>query len=99
MSSNKYIISEFAILDLNEIWLYSYKKWSKSQADKYYSYIINEIKLISENNNLGKAVNQTRKNYFVRKVKSHLIYYRKTESNIIEIVRILHKNMDIKRRL
>jgi toxin ParE1/3/4 len=33
------------------------------------------------------------------KVKSHLIFYRKAEDNIIEIIRILHQNMDIENRL
>jgi toxin ParE1/3/4 len=47
----------------------------------------------------GKSAKQTRKNYRVTKVKSHLIFYRKTENNIIEIIRILHERMDIPRRL
>ena len=47
----------------------------------------------------GKQLEQNRKDYRVTKVKSHLIFYRKSESGIIEIVRILHKRMDIKKRL
>ena len=48
---------------------------------------------------IGKSAEQTRKNYRVTKVKSHLIFYRKTENNIIEIIRILHERMDIPGRL
>ncbi|MDP4275070.1 MAG: type II toxin-antitoxin system RelE/ParE family toxin, partial [Bacteroidota bacterium] len=33
------------------------------------------------------------------KVKSHLIFFKKTEDNIMEIIRILHQNMDIENRL
>jgi len=33
------------------------------------------------------------------KVKSHLIFFKKKEDNIVEIIRILHQNMDIENRL
>ena len=36
-----------------------------------------------------------RKNYKTSKVKSHLVFFKKTKSNEIEVVRILHEKMDI----
>lgn len=75
------------------------KKWSKEQADRYYYLIIDEIEFVAANFTTGKPAEQTRKNYRVTKVKSHLIFYRKTENNIVEIVGILHQRMDIKKRL
>jgi toxin ParE1/3/4 len=100
MSKNKYRISQQAITDLNNIWIYTLHKWSKIQADRYYDLIIGEIEFVSENYLSGKSVEQTRKNYRVTKIKSHLIFYRKTtESEVIEIVRILHQRMDVKKRL
>lgn len=99
MSKNKYLISEQAINDLNDIWLYTFHKWSKAQADRYYDLIIGEIEFIADNYLIGKSAEQTRKNYRLTKVKSHLIFYRKVENEIVEIVRILHQRMDIKKRL
>ena len=99
MSKNKYRISKQAVIDLNDIWIYTLKKWSKEQADRYYDLIIGEIEYITDNFLIGKSAEQTRKNYRVTKVKSHLIFYRKTENDIVEIVRILHQRMDIKKRL
>jgi len=99
MSKNKYRISEQAIDDLNDIWVYTLNKWSKEQADRYYDLIIGEIEFISDNFLTGKSAEQTRKNYRVTKIKSHLIFYRKIENDIVEIVRILHQRMDIKKRL
>ena len=49
MSKNKYRISEQAINDLNDIWVYTFHKWSKEQADRYYDLIIEEIEFIAEN--------------------------------------------------
>lgn len=99
MSKNKYRISEQAINDLNDIWLYTLNKWSKEQADRYYDLIIGEIEFISDNFLTGKSAEQTRKNYSVTKIKSHLIFYRKTENDIVEVVRILHQRMEIKNRI
>jgi toxin ParE1/3/4 len=95
----KYRISQQAIEDLENIWIYTLKKWSKEQADRYYNLIIEEIEFVADNFMIGKSAEQTRKNYRVTKVKSHLIFYRKTENNIIEIIRILHERMDIPGRL
>jgi toxin ParE1/3/4 len=99
MSKKQYRISKQAIDDLNDIWVYTFHKWSKEQADRYYDLIIEEIEFISDNYLIGKSVELTRKNYRVTKIKSHLIFYRKVENEIVEIVRILHQRMDIKKRL
>lgn len=99
MSKNKYRISKQAINDLNDIWVYTFNKWSKEQADRYYDLIIGEIEFIADNYLIGKSAEQTRKNYRLTKIKSHLIFYRKAENEIVEVVRILHQRMDIKKRL
>ena len=99
MSENKYRISKQAIVDLNDIWTYTLYKWSKKQADRYYNLIIEEIEFAADNFFTGKSAEHTRKKYRVTKIKSHLIFYRKVDNGIVEIVRILHQRMDIKKRL
>lgn len=99
MSKNNYRISRQAIEDLDKIWMYTFNKWTKEQADRYFDLIITEIEFLADNFMTGKSAEQTRKNYRVTKVKSHLIFFRKAENDIVEIVRILHQRMDIKTRL
>ena len=41
----KYRISAKALEDLENIWIYSFRKWSKEQADKYHRLIIKEKNL------------------------------------------------------
>jgi len=94
-----YRISKKAIIDLEKIWLYTYKRWSLEQADRYHNLIINEIEFISCNYNLSRKIDQIRQNYRVSKVKSHLVFFRLAEDGVIEIVRILHQSMDIKNQL
>lgn len=99
MSKNNYRISQQAIEDLDKIWIYTFNKWTKEQADRYFDLIITEIEFLADNFMTGKSAEQTRKNYRVTKVKSHLIFFRKAENDIVEIVRILHQRMDIKTHL
>ncbi len=74
MSQHKYRISTQAIEDLNAIWVYTFHKWSKVQADRYYDLIIAKIEFIADNYQTGKSAAQTRKNYRVTKIKSHLVF-------------------------
>ena len=77
MNKNQYRISKQAIVDLNDIWVYTFHKWSKEQADRYYNLIIGEIEFIADNYLTGKLAEQTRKNYRITKIKSHLIFIEK----------------------
>jgi toxin ParE1/3/4 len=98
MTKLKYKISQQALFDLNDIWEYTFHKWSKEQADRYYNLIFDEIEYISENSHLEISYEHIRKNYRASKIKSHLVFYR-IENKSIEIIRILHQRMDLKRRL
>jgi toxin ParE1/3/4 len=99
MSQPKYRISHAAIQDLEAIWQYTQKNWSIEQADRYYRLIIGEIEFVAENPEAGKSYEQFKKGYRASKVKSHLLFYRKIESEPIEVIRILHQRMDLKARL
>ena len=91
-------ISKLAELDLESIWLYTMQNWSLTQADKYYNMIISEIYSICDNPEIGKAIEELKKEHRVQKIESHLIIY-KIKKDKIWIDRILHKRMDIESRL
>ena len=95
----EYIISEKALEDLNNIWIYTAENWSVEQANRYYNLIVDEIEYVSENYVETKDFGDIRKNYKFSKVKSHLVFYKKTENTEMEVVRILHERMDIKNRI
>jgi len=96
----KYKISKEASNDLEKIWLYTFEVWSKEQADHYFDLLIDEIEYLSENPKSGKDYNEIRKGYFRSRVKSHFIFYKVNLKNEeIEIIRILHQQMDISSRL
>lgn len=99
MRNQNYRISEKAVTDLENIWIYTFEKWSSKQADRYYNLIINEIEFISKNFNTGKTMDHIRKGYRASVVKSHLIFYRMGQNNKVEIIRILHQRIDVEHRI
>ena len=88
-----------AVKDLEEIWIYTYQNWSVEQADRYYNLIIDEIEFLSSNPLSGRSMDYIKEGYRVSKVKSHLVFYKIITSGAIEIIRILHQRMDVKNRM
>lgn len=94
-----YIISKEALKDIENIWLYTFEIWSLEQADRYYNLILDEIEYLSEHVDSGRDFGHIRKGYKYSKVKSHLIFYKKSKNGMTEIIRVLHERMDIESRL
>ncbi|OAQ39647.1 plasmid stabilization protein [Pedobacter psychrophilus] len=95
-----YKLSRKASNDIENIWIYTLKEWSIKQADRYIKLIFEEIEYLAKNPNSGKDYGYVRENYRFSKVKSHIIFYRhSTIDSKIEIIRILHQEMDIENRL
>ena len=95
----RYTISKKTIQDIEKIWLYTYENWSLEQADRYYNLILDEIEFIAENFESGKSVDYIKEGYRASMVKSHIIFYKKSKGNIVEIIRVLHQKMDIENRI
>ncbi len=93
-------ISNEAQNDLENIWLYTSETWSTEQADRYYNLILDEIEYLAENPDVGKDYSHVRRGYLRSKVKSHFIFYKiNKKENQIEIIRVLHQQMDVENRL
>jgi len=95
----RYKLTNEAVNDLEEIWIYTYQNWSVEQADRYYNLIIDEIEFLSSNPLSGRSMDHIKEGYRVSKVKSHLVFYKIITNAAIEIIRILHQRMDVKNRM
>lgn len=98
MRKVKYRIRLTAVKDLEAIWKYTFRKWSKDQADRYHGLIINEIEYIADNKSVGKDMGHVKEGYYVTYVKSHMIFF-KRQKGIVHVIRILHQKMDIESNL
>lgn len=95
----KYYLTKKAIEDLSNIWDYTFEEWSEQQADRYYQMLIGNFNEISQNPDLGKNYTDIVSSLFGFKAGKHVIFYRKLSSKEVEITRILHEMMDLKRRI
>jgi len=95
----KVILRQEAIDDLNDIWIYTFDKWSEKQADRYYAALEFACMQIGKNPDLGKEYDGIGKNLFGLRTGKHIIFYHVISKDRIEVVRILHERMDLKNRL
>ena len=95
----KYELTNKAVADLNGIWEYTVENWSENQADRYYNMLLDICQDIADNPELGKNYDGIKSDLFGLKANRHVIFYRKSEVNPIEITRILHERMDLKMRI
>ena len=94
-----YLLSRQAIKDLTEIWMYTCSTWSDIQADKYYELLTGAFVTISNNPDLGKSYDDVSIGLLGIRVGQHLIFYRMSKENQIQILRVLHVRMDLIRTI
>ncbi|MCK0126950.1 type II toxin-antitoxin system RelE/ParE family toxin [Gelidibacter sp. F2691] len=88
-----------AVEDLSKIWDYTFEIWSERQADIYYESLISDCQEVADNPHLGKNYNGITQNLLGIKSNRHIIFYRTLNDNYVEITRILHERMDLKKRI
>jgi len=93
-----YRLSYDARRDLDEIWDYSRGQWGVRRAVAYLRDLQAAINLIVEHPDIGQALDAPDAAFRKRPVGSHIIFYR-LEAGLVEIVRVLHQNMDATSRL
>jgi toxin ParE1/3/4 len=95
----EYKLTNKAVEDLSKIWDYTFEVWSEKQADKYYNGLISNCQEIAENPDLGKNYEGISKELLGIKSNRHIVLYRTLNENYVEITRILHERMDLKKRI
>jgi toxin ParE1/3/4 len=95
----KYFLTNKAIQDLSEIYEYTYRYWSETQAEKYYLELIDFCQTLSENPNIGKVYHEINSDLLGFHIQKHIIFYKSIQNDEIEIIRILGGNMDLKNRI
>ncbi|HNP19720.1 MAG TPA: type II toxin-antitoxin system RelE/ParE family toxin [Fulvivirga sp.] len=88
-----------AVEDLAKIWNYTFEGWSENQADRYYEQLISSCQEIADNPQLGKNYEGVAQSLLGMKTNRHIIFYRTLNKDYVEITRILHERMDLKKRI
>lgn len=96
---SRYLLSPAAQADLEEIWDYTAERWDVDQAEEYLSGLRRAIERAASNPRVGRACDEILPGYRQLAAGSHTLYYRLTADGIIDVVRILHRRMDVARHL
>lgn len=87
-----------ALQDLRSIGRYTLDRWGPEQRNNYLRQLDARFRQLSEHPHLGAPRDWIREGYRSARQGRHLIMYREIAGGI-EIVRILHENMDVERHL
>jgi toxin ParE1/3/4 len=89
-------LSRQAKADLDDIWQYTAKTWNEDQAEAYMRSLDAAFQMLVAHPKLGRSIEDIREGYFKFPVASHMLIFR-INKQTVEIIRILHKSMDVER--
>ena len=95
----KYKLTIKVTEDLREIWNYTVDTWSENQADQYYHMLLNSCQEIAGGKVKGKQYAGIYSGLLGIKSGKHIIFYRQMTVDRVEIARILHERMDLRKRI
>lgn len=95
-----YKLSKRAEKDLAGIWRYTVDTWSREQANKYITGLLNVCSEIAKAPAfMGRSYEHVRSGYRKYPWGKHVIFYQIQSDGVVFISRILHEKMDYDRHL
>ena len=91
----KFRISKAADADLRKIAEYTLQHWGIKQRDAYIKEMFGAFSQLSKAPEMAVKMDSVREGYRKFSQGSHVIFFREVESCNIEIIRVLHKRMDV----
>lgn len=90
----KFRLSAAADADLRKIAEYTLQQWGRSQRDAYIAELFDAFTRLAETPQIATSADAIRTGYRKFPQGSHVIFFRKSDTHLIEIIRVLHKHMD-----
>ncbi len=90
-----FVLSRAADSDIRKIANYSLEKWGRSQRNTYITELFDAFEHLAESPQIAIKIDQIRAGYRKFPQGSHVIFFKESSQNQIEIVRVLHKSMDV----
>jgi toxin ParE1/3/4 len=94
-----FTLTWLAKADLRAIAIYTEEQWGIEQRNLYIKQLDDTFHLLAASPTLGKTCDDILHGYRKFPQGSHLVFYRNGSSSVIEIIRILHKSMDVEPQL
>jgi len=93
-----YKVTPAAKADLKSIARYTQHKWGRKKRNQYLSALDNRFSWLADDPQLGKCRDEVKTGYRSYPEGLHVIFYRIVKGSI-EILGVLHQNMDFKKHL
>lgn len=90
-----FALTSKAKADLRAIAIFTEERWEKEQRNLYIKQFDDAFHMLADTPLAGKACDYIRSGYRKFPQGSHIIFYKNNGKKKIEVVRILHKNMDV----
>lgn len=91
----RFTLTNKAKADLKSVATYTQRKWGKSQRGVYLKQFDDAFHLLADSPDEGTKCDFIKSGYRKFPNSSHVIFYRTVNDSQIEIIRILHKRMDV----
>lgn len=90
-----FALTRRAKADLKSIARFTEKRWGREQRCIYIKQFDDTFHVLSDTPEIGNNCDYIKENYQKFPQGSHIIFYRTVSPKKIQIIRILHKNMDV----
>ena len=94
-----YTLTNAARADLKSIASYTQRRWGKEQRRIYSKQFDDAFNILAGNPDAGISCDSVKKGYRKFPTGSHIIFFRGISKKEIQVVRVLHKRMDVARQL
>lgn len=94
-----FVLTNKAKSDLKSIAVYTQNTWGEQQRNRYLTALDKAFHALAKDHLKGRDCGEIRTGYRKYEVGRHIIFYHEIDASLIEIVRVLHKRMDVESRL
>lgn len=94
-----FALTHRAKADLRAIAIFTEEQWGIEQRNLYIKQFDDAFRLLSASPALGKSCDAIMPGYRKFPQGSHIVFYKNGSNSVIEIVRILHKSMDVENHI
>ena len=96
---NSFTSTKRAKADLRDIAKFTEKRWGRAQRNMYIKQFDDTFRMLADSPSVGQDCNYIKQNYKKFPQGSHIIFYQAISPQNIQIIRILHKHLDVNTRL
>jgi len=96
---SRFRLSAAADADMRSIAEHTREQWGLEQRDAYIGELFEAFARLAASPEMAAKIDHVRKGYRKFSHRSHVVFFRQSETHGIEIIRVLHKRMDVEAQL